>query len=1290
MNDLTFSDIEPSNSQKNPSLRISTSFKAAHERRDEKKHHSPRTTYGRSTKKIYSHNKQVNPLPSSMRSGVELFSTTDNVGSDSRPHIATFTDSSQTLSGNSSAAQKRDSSRRRSDMRGSSSSGNLKNPSPSERRNSLGSSSSKFRRTSGLMRTHSHRSMKSSSSSPHNSSLGDGADPSNQLDNRRSPSSPVRQNSSFNFKRRSSFLSSFSFPSTNNLFNAQLDADPHLSAIAAKYALKASSDDPDDVQVLNMGPMRHMLGKRSKLSLFFSPYSVEKLYLTYFYGTRWNLKRRFYLLCTVACFAALIGFSFFHAPQHVWLEFCGRVGAFVVLLLATCVLCVMCHVALFEMLLVVLIVWLGLACIYFDVVSLREVTFNYFFLIFLHVIVYVFRVRWIYSGVLLVFLITYISFDCVYNMGTLGWSFHAVLWIISCLCVMLAILDWRRLESQSRSTFSTVRTLEVNRRVNETKVHESVRLLHNILPVHIIERMQDEEDSASVSSGDDEVASVQSILQTKFYYKRSASVVFSDIVNFSTYCSQVSSRKLANNLNTLFKAFDSLCDRCKMDKVKVVGDAYVSLCLIPFHSKISCEFALLCRKRVNRLSKELNWPLKIRIGIASGPLTVGVFGTHLVTFDAFGRTMRVAEMLEENSDVLQILVDDKVYARTHHHFSYTRNENTVSLEGTDEVLDTYYLRADANEYQTPPTPSHTAGDVVAIQVRSSPKRGESPAEVKRVPSFQNMSTDDCSEEPGNRRSSFSHDVRSSPLHRTSSQHLQQQDGMDEDSDSISNRMEQSSQYANDLKSETSSMISRYSSLASISLRSAAPSIAKNGDNDDKSAQGDGHKVRYRHNYFLSMFLSPLDEWQFLSQRAAVSRGSIVHHSALAVLASVGNFAAYLASGQALNALQGWILFGASISHLLIFTTSLLACTGAILICNNHKYSSSATLIVTHLFCLSNMMLTAIVPFFFLHSQLLVQMSVLMVIVFMHPTLVPFVVRLIPALTLVVGWLTYHMVTEFNLLQIQHICTLVAFVGLMGFAAYTELFSYRQAFVLEQQVRLETRKVETLDKLLDKLILSSLPREVYERMRVSRDTICDWMPSCCIMFLKLWGFSEEVLYSDDTKSCLAVLERLFNKYDESTLEESDVFKIKSSGEYYLARGDSTLSVLLKAVEFLKIAQETLSAPYHVTIGVSTGPVVMAVLGSTRLNYDCFSTTVNLASRLCTTSEPSRVHVTEDTVNFLHERNQDLALHFTRRAEKVDLKGIDVLQTYFVESLNTAAESDTEGNVKSPDDEGSHSE
>ena len=77
-----------------------------------------------------------------------------------------------------------------------------------------------------------------------------------------------------------------------------------------------------------------------------------------------------------------------------------------------------------------------------------------------------------------------------------------------------------------------------------------------------------------------------------------------------------------------------------------------------------------------------------------------------------------------------------------------------------------------------------------------------------------------------------------------------------------------------------------------------------------------------------------------------------------------------------------------------------------------------------------------------------------------------------------------------------------------------------------------------------------------------------------------------------------------------------------------------------------------------IGIHAGPVVAGIIGTRKFAYDVWGDTVNVASRLETTSVPGRIHVSEPVAAALEGR---FALE-PRGA--VDLKGKGEVPTWFL--------------------------
>ncbi|MBI2794717.1 MAG: adenylate/guanylate cyclase domain-containing protein, partial [Ignavibacteria bacterium] len=85
----------------------------------------------------------------------------------------------------------------------------------------------------------------------------------------------------------------------------------------------------------------------------------------------------------------------------------------------------------------------------------------------------------------------------------------------------------------------------------------------------------------------------------------------------------------------------------------------------------------------------------------------------------------------------------------------------------------------------------------------------------------------------------------------------------------------------------------------------------------------------------------------------------------------------------------------------------------------------------------------------------------------------------------------------------------------------------------------------------------------------------------------------------------------------------------------------------------------------------GPVTAGVLGKERLQYDIWGDTVNVASRMEGSSEPNRIHVSENFAQAFEEaqaekhRGNGLALncHVAFRGETV-LKGKGLVNTFWL--------------------------
>lgn len=168
----------------------------------------------------------------------------------------------------------------------------------------------------------------------------------------------------------------------------------------------------------------------------------------------------------------------------------------------------------------------------------------------------------------------------------------------------------------------------------------SERLLLNILPKPIAERLKQGE--AVIADGFAEVT-----------------VLFSDFVGFTKFSAATTPKELVGRLNEVFSAFDQLCERHGLEKIKMIGDAFMVAGGVPVpradHAEAVADLALEMQREVARFSGE-GGMFRMRIGINSGPVVAGVIGRKKFAYDLWGDTVNLASRMESHAAAGGILV----------------------------------------------------------------------------------------------------------------------------------------------------------------------------------------------------------------------------------------------------------------------------------------------------------------------------------------------------------------------------------------------------------------------------------------------------------------------------------------------------------------------------------------------------------------------------------------------------------------------------------------------------------
>ncbi len=173
---------------------------------------------------------------------------------------------------------------------------------------------------------------------------------------------------------------------------------------------------------------------------------------------------------------------------------------------------------------------------------------------------------------------------------------------------------------------------------------EADALLTNILPEAIAERLKEKPGETIADSVAD------------------ASVLFSDLSGFTELAQGLGAGRTVALLDEIVTEFDRLAAAHGVEKIKTIGDGYMAVAGVsrpqPDHLKRLARVALGLPAVVARLSAKHRVTLKVRVGIASGPVMAGVIGADKFSYDVWGETVNLASRLESHGLPGEIQVSD--------------------------------------------------------------------------------------------------------------------------------------------------------------------------------------------------------------------------------------------------------------------------------------------------------------------------------------------------------------------------------------------------------------------------------------------------------------------------------------------------------------------------------------------------------------------------------------------------------------------------------------------------------
>ncbi|XP_037552347.1 adenylate cyclase type 8 [Nematolebias whitei] len=801
--------------------------------------------------------------------------------------------------------------------------------------------------------------------------------------------------------------------------------------------------------------------------------------------------------------------------------------------------------------------------------------------------------------------------------------------------------------TQRQSFLETRRCIEGRVRL-ERENYRQERLVMSILPRFLVLEM-----ISDMTTADDYLLPHQ-FHKIYIHHYKNVSILFADIIGFTSLSLILSAQELVKTLNELFGRFDKLAEKHQCLRIKILGDCYYCVSGVPEpqrgHARCCVEMGLSMISTIRYVRRELQQEVDMRIGVHSGSVLCGVLGLQKWQFDIWSWDVDVANCLEAAGvpgqvHISQATLDclDGIYETKRGHgqdrSEFLRKHN----------IDTYLIRPASREEAQPPKarrPSYDEmttwsaelpfGDILGMNFILATFTNGSLNQLPNHIAAQRSGSREV-----NKRIRQAMEVRSSELMRK--EHITTFTQVFKDS-----QMEGKYSQIRDELFKTNMVCSFILLILLMAVQVLIPAPR----------------------------LCPMVVQLILGGCA---------YSLLLLLTLGEEFKRCPARVQSLCCWVHETKDARTLLTLTAITVNSVVVTMDILWCDSSNSGGGESLLAPPTSTWPDIDICT-------HPEYMVVSCVVAMVtcaVFLRLSCV------LQLAFLLLAAISYTYIIEMH--SSHHLCRRGACLFLMVMFVVAVLYNSRQLeatarldFLWRLQARKEVEDMKEQREHNECLLLNILPTHVaqhfLERDLNNEELYSQSYERVGVLFASLPGFSdfyEQKELAHQHVECLRLLNQIISDFDE-LLEEcyfQEVEKIKTIGSSYMAASglspdrqecEDSWNHLSELVLFALAMQESLKHiniqtgnQFQLRIGVAHGPVIAGVIGATKPQYDIWGVSVNMASRMESTGIDGRIQVPESTSCILVERG------FLRQLRgDVYLKGISErhgkVRTYLISS------------------------
>jgi class 3 adenylate cyclase len=245
---------------------------------------------------------------------------------------------------------------------------------------------------------------------------------------------------------------------------------------------------------------------------------------------------------------------------------------------------------------------------------------------------------------------------------------------------------------------------------------------------------------------------------------------------------------------------------------------------------------------------------------------------------------------------------------------------------------------------------------------------------------------------------------------------------------------------------------------------------------------------------------------------------------------------------------------------------------------------------------------------------------------------------------------------------------IAFASLALFILLLAISYYRRYRLIKKTSSIIQKETDKSEKLL----LNILPEETALELKLNGKVQAKKFDSVSVMFTDFKDFTH---YSHNLspEELVNSVDFYYSKFD-AIIEKCGLEKIKTIGDSYMCAGglpfptkDHAEKIMVAAFEIVEFMERSRKlkdnhiSHFDIRVGINTGPVVAGVVGSKKFAYDIWGDTVNVASRMESTSVPGKINVSEYTYELIKDK------YDCEYRGEVYVKNKGMMKMYFVNGL-----------------------